>query len=64
MMKTSKNLKDRRPKTTMGSLHRSASSSFVGQLQGVMDECEMEEHSMKENMGVFSFYCKMMNRRL
>lgn len=45
-------------------MHRSASSSLMVQLQGVMDDCGHQEGQVKEHMGLFSFYCKMLNRRL
>jgi hypothetical protein len=36
----------------------------MSQLKGVMEDCGTEGRDLKENMNLFSFYCRAMDRRL
>jgi hypothetical protein len=53
----------KRPQTS-GPCMNSLSSSFIEQLQGVMNHCDFEGREIKEDMNLFTFYCRMMDRRL
>ena len=41
-----------------------AQSGFMTQLQGVMRDCGNSEGEIKEDMRLFAYFCKMMDRRL
>jgi hypothetical protein len=53
-----------RPQTSSSSMHQTASSSLMVQLQGVMDDCGHQQREVKEHMGLFSYFCKRLNKRL